>query len=76
MDKKEYNKKYYAENKGKIAEKLYAKEECPCCGRTVSHQNMIKHRKTSYCKSRSFTDVKQQILDLQNEIKELKNKKS
>ncbi len=49
MDKKELNKLYYETHKVEIAEKLYRKETCDCCGRVVSHQNMVKHKKTTYC---------------------------
>jgi hypothetical protein len=72
MDKKDYNKNYYETNKAKIAEKLYCKETCPHCQKVVSHQNMKSHQKTSYCKSRAYVDVRQQLVDLQNEINELK----
>ncbi len=72
MDKKEYNKKYYEANKEKIASKLYAKVTCEKCDKCVSHQNLKKHQKTSYCKSKSYIDVREQLIDLQNEIKTLK----
>lgn len=51
--KKESNKKYYAQKKAQIAEKLYKKEECSRCGRVVSHQNINKHQKSRLCMSRS-----------------------
>jgi hypothetical protein len=70
--KKEYNKKYYETNKIEIAKKLYAKVTCPDCERCVSHQNLKKHQKTSYCKSKSYVDVRKQLEDLQNEIIKLK----
>lgn len=72
MEKKDYNKNYYEKNKAKIAEKLYCKETCPKCQKVVSHQNMKKHQLTSYCKSRSYVDVRQQLADLQKELTELK----
>ena len=50
QNKKESNRIYYENNKLKIAEKLYTKEECECCGRVISHQNMSSHKKTTYCR--------------------------
>ena len=51
MDKQKLkNQKYYAANKDKIAEKLYKKETCECCNRTVSHQNMVKHKRSGLCR--------------------------
>jgi len=47
--KRGYNSKYYESHKKQIAEKLYAKEVCTNCGKTVNHQNMPKHVKTKYC---------------------------
>ena len=74
-----YNKQYYAKNKEKIAAKLYAKEECPKCGRIVSHQNINKHQKSSYCKSRcidksedKFKNLEERITQYENTIDELK----
>jgi hypothetical protein len=52
MDRKEYNKKYYAEKKKEICQKLFVKVDCTLCGRTVTHQNMKKHMKSNYCKLR------------------------
>lgn len=75
MEKKDYNKNYYEKNKVKIAEKLYCKETCEHCQKVVSHQNMKKHQKSSYCKSKSYVDVRQQLADLQKEINELKKTK-
>ena len=73
-DKKKYNAEYYAKNKAKIAEKLYQKEECPICQRKVSHQNMIKHRKSSYCKARDKSKISLSDEELK-ELKRLLNKK-
>jgi hypothetical protein len=66
MDKKESrkesNKKYYQTNKDEIAKKLYTKEVCMHCGRSVSHQTMPKHLKTSYCISRKQNKQDEDIL--------------
>lgn len=51
-EQRKYNKKYYAENKDKIAEKQAVKEACPHCGRSVRHDNILKHTRTAYCRNR------------------------
>ena len=48
----EYNKTYYTEHKNAITEKQSAKECCKFCGRTVRHDNIWKHTKSSYCVNR------------------------
>jgi hypothetical protein len=48
---KQYNKKYYCENKSKIMAKLMEKEGCKICGRMVSHQNIPRHMKLERCKT-------------------------
>lgn len=50
MDIKEYRKKYYEDNKTKILSAILKPEKCIYCGRTVTHQNIIKHQKTTLCK--------------------------
>ncbi len=57
---KEYNKKYYSENKQKIEEMIGKKEPCPYCGRSVRHQNMMKHLTTKYCETRRIFNNKLQ----------------
>ena len=51
-ERRQYNKEYYAKNKKEILTKLFTKEECELCGRMVSHQNIFKHRTSSYCLAR------------------------
>ncbi len=63
MDKQKIkNQKYYNGNKTKIAEKLYKKETCECCGDIVSHQNIKKHKRSTLCRKR--TEKKKEIDDL------------
>lgn len=45
MDKKEYNKKYYNENKEKIMSKLKEVVICPC-GATVKNSSLNYHLKS------------------------------
>ncbi len=47
--RKEYNKKYYETNKAIILGSILNKEECKYCGKTVTHQNMVKHMDTKLC---------------------------
>jgi len=45
----EYYKTYYPLKKAEILEKAGRKENCEFCNRLVSHQNLTKHFKSSYC---------------------------
>ena len=80
---KEYNQRYYAKKKEQIATKLYAKEACQKCGRMVSHQNINKHQKSSYCKSRcidksedKFKTLEERITQYEKKIDEFKTPNS
>ena len=64
----EYNKVYYAEKKEAIKAKLFTKVQCDKCGRTVSFQNLPKHKHTSYCKNHSDDSV---IEELKQEVEKL-----
>jgi hypothetical protein len=69
---KEYNKRYYAENKERISAMLLEKVLCPHCGRTVNHQNLHKHQSTKLCLSRRVNNTSSEsINDL---IKKLQDK--
>ena len=48
----EYNKSYYSENKDAIALRQSTKECCKYCGRSVRHDNIFKHTRSSYCMNR------------------------
>ena len=49
-ERKEYNKKYYEDNKTKMLEKMGKKEPCEICGKMLSHQNVLtKHKKSRQC---------------------------
>lgn len=52
VNRNEYMKEYYAKNKVSIIGKICKKEECEYCKRSVSHQQMMKHQKSQYCKTR------------------------
>lgn len=66
---KSYNTKYYESNKARIKEQLIKKETCIFCKRTVSHQNMPKHKKSKLCFSnRPDTDRARELMDLLNNL--------
>lgn len=69
--RKEYNSKYYASKKIEIAKKLYAKEDCEYCGRSVSHQNMNNHLKTRLCQERREPSL---VDKLQEKIEKLETR--
>ena len=74
-ERKEYNKKYYAENKERIAEMLLAKQECPHCKKFITKGNMQCHMKSKLCAKRRGLinqQVSVDITDLQKQITELK----
>lgn len=56
LKRKEYNKKYYAEHKKQIIEKLCSKVECPFCNRLIIYNHLEKHKKTALCKR--FQNIK------------------
>jgi len=60
---KEYNKKYYAENKERISAMLLEKVLCPHCGRTVNHQNLHKHQSTKLCLSRRVNNTSSESIN-------------
>ena len=75
--RKEYNKKYYADNKATICGKLAEKEACIICGKEVNHQNITRHQMTKKCigkakqlaaKEDSVENLKKQVEDVQNKL--------
>lgn len=74
-ERKEYNKRYYESKKNDIKKKLFKKVECELCKRVISHQNISKHKKSSYCIARSNkTNEQVELSTLQQNINELKKK--
>ena len=74
-ERKEYNKKYYAENKERIAEMLLTKQECPQCKKFITKGNMQCHMKSKLCAKRRGLinqQVSVDLSDLQKQITELK----
>ena len=74
-ERKEYNKKYYAENNERIAEMLLTKQECPHCKKFITKGNMQCHMKSKLrAKRRGLINqqVNVDISDLQKQITELK----
>lgn len=76
ISRQDYNKKYYKENKDRLAEQLYKKVECDGCGRSVNFQNLNKHKKSVLCKNRSNhveskIDIVAKILKIENDLNNL-----
>jgi hypothetical protein len=61
----EYNKKYREANKEKINEKIYKKEVCNICKKSVNHQHMEKHKQSACCQKK-----KAKIIDLFKDLKQ------
>jgi hypothetical protein len=53
-DFKQYHKDYYEKNKEAMLAYGCNKIECPSCGRTVSRNQMIRHKKTNICAKNSL----------------------
>ena len=70
LTQKEYNAKYYKENKEEILKKLMEQKECPFCCRTVSAQRLKAHQNTQLCKSHR-NDKKDEIKELKQMIEQL-----
>ena len=62
--RKEYNKKYYENNKDVILQKLKTKVECQFCKRKVSACNLNKHYTLPICQTTQFKN--KFLLDRQN----------
>ena len=66
MEKKEYHKNYYAENKQKITDRMLEKVECDVCKKHVTRCNLPKHQRTVKCKKhteRKQTDANAAKID-------------
>jgi hypothetical protein len=57
QDRNQYMKDYYKNNKETILKKAMVKQECPHCNRMIAYQQMNKHQKTKYCKSRLIDTI-------------------
>jgi hypothetical protein len=78
--RKEYNKKYYADNKATICGKLTEKEACDICGKMVNHQHVNRHQKSKACLRKAVkqalaedkhADLKKQVNEIQNTLDKL-----
>jgi hypothetical protein len=49
LDRKEYNKKYYQENRVNALNKACTPVSCPCCNRVVTRNRLNVHLKTKLC---------------------------
>jgi len=72
-NRSEYYKKYYAQNKAVLHEKLYRRIECDKCARTVNYQNMKKHQRSMLCQSKYIVlQNNKTVSELQKELDILK----
>ena len=53
IQRKEYNKQYYATNKSKILDQLMTIVTCPNCKTTQTHQHLKRHMNSQLCKRRT-----------------------
>ena len=53
---KNYNAKYYSENKEKILASLLKKTVCSICKRKVNYQHIPRHQKSVYCMKRKCVE--------------------
>ena len=70
--KKEYNAKYYEQNKATLNQKACVVNECPFCLRKVIKNNMKTHQDSSICLRKTEERAKNKIrmdkllIDIQN----------
>ena len=57
IDRKQYSKDYYEKNKTVLLKKMLDKEKCKFCERMVCHQQLQKHQKSKYCKTRRLQKI-------------------
>jgi hypothetical protein len=69
--RKEYNRKYYAEKKHLIHEKLYTIVPCNLCGMEVQYQYLPRHQKTKICRNHQPIYCSE-LVELRREIEKLK----
>jgi phage terminase large subunit GpA-like protein len=75
-ERREYNKKYYTENKKRIADMLLAKIQCPHCKKMITKSNLERHTQSDICarrKEKLSQPSTVDLNDLQKQINELKS---
>lgn len=70
---KEYRKEYYEKNKSRIIETMNVETKCAICGCTVQKCKLKRHQKTRKCKDKLNEGKQNDIQQLKDEIKELRN---
>ena len=72
IDRKNYNKNYYQQNRVNTLNKACAPVTCPCCDRVVTKNRLNVHLKTELCKK--LQSEKIYITDrINNVLEEMKN---
>jgi hypothetical protein len=75
-ERREYNKKYYTENKKRIADMLLTKIQCPHCNKMITKSNLERHTQSDICarrKEKLNQHSTADLNDLQKQIDELKS---
>nr|VAV82196.1 hypothetical protein GUARANI_17 [Guarani virophage] len=73
MEKKEYLKKYYEENKPKIKKYYSKKIECPICGALYTRSNVTNHKKSKKHIKAINNDLEGNYIKLKKDMKMLVN---
>ena len=69
---REYNKKYYHDNKERIIKMISERINCPWCGKNMAKSNIYKHQKRIKCMKKRIEQDK--VRELEEKIKELEIK--
>ena len=72
IDRKNYNKHYYQQNRVNTLNKACAPVNCPCCNRVVTKNRLNVHLKTKLCKK---TQLETKYINdrINNVLEEMKN---
>jgi len=65
--KKDYNRKYYDNNREKIIKKACEKKQCNLCGKFIAHKTVVKHQTTNLCKKICLKNKYEKWLKDENE---------
>ena len=72
VDRKNYNKNYYQQNRVNTLQKACESVTCPCCNRIVTKNRLNVHLKTKLCKK---TQLETKYINdrINNVLEEMKN---
>ena len=72
VDRKNYNKNYYQQNRVNTLNKACAPVNCPCCDRVVTKNRLNVHLKTKLCQKTQL-ETKYITDRINNVLEEMKN---